>query len=119
MPPLKSVPLECWRANAGADVARTLAIKPGAQIIILRRVLKFGSEPAVFDEIYLPGEIFSDLTLDILKSGGMSLYSLFESRYGVRMIRADERLHAVAADTVSADLLDVAEGSPLLSLIHI
>lgn len=114
LPPLKSVPLECWRAKAGADVARTLAIKPGAQIIILRRVLKFGSEPAVFDEIYLPGEIFSDLTLDVLKSGGMSLYSLFESRYGVRMIRADERLHAVAADTVSADLLEVAEGSPLL-----
>ena len=112
--PLKSIPLECWRAKAGADVARTLAIETGAPIIIVRRLLRFGNEPAVFDEIYLPGELFADLTLDILKSGETSLYSLFESRYGVRMIRADERLRAVYADRVSAELLQVVEGSPLL-----
>jgi GntR family transcriptional regulator len=111
---LKSIPLECWRAKAGVDVARTLALEPGAPIIILRRLLQNGDEPAVFDEIYLPGELFGDLTLDILKSSEMSLYSLFESRYSVRMIRADERLRAISADRVSADLLRVAEGSPLL-----
>lgn len=111
---LKSIPLECWRAKAGVDVARTLALDPGAPIIIIRRLLRFGDQPAVFDEIYLPGELFTDLTMDVLKSGGTSLYSLFENRYGVRMIRADERLRAVAADRVSADLLQVAEGSPLL-----
>lgn len=112
--PLRSIPLECWRAKAGADVARTLAIETGAPIIIVRRLLRFGSEPAVFDEIYLPGELFSDLTLDVLKSSDISLYSLFEARYGVRMIRADERLRAVTADRVSAELLQVGEGSPLL-----
>lgn len=112
--PLKSFPLECWRAKAGADVARTLALEPGAPIIIIRRLLRFGDAPAVFDEIYLPGELFPDLTMDILKSGGMSLYSLFENRYGVRIIRADERLRAVAADRISAELLQVTEGSPLL-----
>jgi GntR family transcriptional regulator len=111
---LKSIPLECWRAKAGTDVARTLALETGAPIIIVRRLLQFDDQPAVFDEIYLPGELFSDLTLDILKSSEMSLYSLFESRYAVRMIRADERLRAVSADRVSAELLQVAEGSPLL-----
>jgi GntR family transcriptional regulator len=111
---LKSVPLECWRAKAGVDVARTLALEPGAPIIILRRLLKNGDQPVVFDEIYLPGELFADLTLDVLRSSEMSLYSLFESRYAVRMIRADERLRAISADRVSAQLLQVAEGSPLL-----
>jgi len=109
-----SIPIECWRAKAGADVARTLGLEQGAPIIILRRLLKFGDEPVVFDEIYLPGDQFQDLTLDILKESDKSLYSLFESRYGVRMIRADERLRAVSADRVSADLLKVPEGSPLL-----
>lgn len=109
-----SIPIECWRAKAGADVARTLGLERGAPIIILRRLLKFGDEPVVFDEIYLPGDLFQDLTLDILKESDKSLYSLFESRYGVRMIRADERLRAVSADRVSADLLKVPEGSPLL-----
>ena len=42
------------------------------------------------------------------------MYSLFESRYSVRIIRAEERLRAVSADRVRAELLPVAEGSPLL-----
>ena len=112
--PLKSIPLACWRAKAGSDVARTLGLDLGAPVNIVRRVLRFGDEPAVFDEIYLPGELFPDLTLDVLTSGAMSLYSLLESRYGVRMIRADERLRAVSADRVSAEILLVEEGSPLL-----
>ena len=37
---LKSIPLECWRAKAGADVARTLALETGAPIIIVRRLLQ-------------------------------------------------------------------------------
>lgn len=112
--PTQSIPIECWRAKAGADVARMLGLEQGAAIIVLRRLLKFGEEPVVFDEIYLPGELFQDLSLDILKSSEQSLYSLFESRYGVRMIRADERLRAISADQVSADLLQVEKGSPLL-----
>ena len=54
------------------------------------------------------------MTLEVLKASQVSLYSLFESRFGVRMIRADERLRAVPADRVSADLLQVGEGAPLL-----
>lgn len=52
--------------------------------------------------------------MDVLKANEVSLYSLFESRYAVRMIRASERLRAIAADRVSAGLLAVAGGSPLL-----
>jgi GntR family transcriptional regulator len=111
---LQSIPLECWRAKAGPDVARTLALEPGAPINIVRRLMRFGDEPAVYDEIYLPGELFPDLSLDILNSVAVSMYSLFESRYSVRIIRAEERLRAVSADRVSAELLQVAEGSPLL-----
>ena len=109
----RSIPLECWRAKAGPDVARTLALEPGAPITIVRRLLKLGDEPVVFDEIYLSSELFPDLSLEVLGTGE-SLYGLFEARYGVCMVRAAERLRAVSADRVSADLLQVAEGSPLL-----
>ncbi len=109
----QSIPLECWRAKAGPDVARKLALDAGAPITILRRLLKLGDEPVVFDEIYLSSELFPDLTLEVVRAGE-SLYGLFESRYGVCMVRADERLRAVGADRVSAELLQVAEGSPLL-----
>ena len=112
----KSVPLECWRAKAGAEAARILKLKLGDPIIIVRRVLQFADKPVVVDEIYLPGELFAGLTLDVLKEHEGSLYSLFESRFHVPMIRAEERVRAVAADRGSAELLGVAEGSPLLSV---
>jgi GntR family transcriptional regulator len=113
-PPSQSIPLECWRAKAGADVARILGLETGAPVIIVRRLLKFADEPVVFDEIYLPGELFQELTMEVMKASDKSFYSLFETRFGVRIIRADERLRAVSADRVSAELLQVAEGSPLL-----
>ena len=111
-----SRPLECWRAKAGLEAAHTLALKPGDPINIVRRVLEFSAKPVVVDEIYLPGETFAGLTLDVLKDYQGSLYSLFESRFGVRMIRAEERIRAVAADRATAELLHVREGSPLLSV---
>lgn len=117
--PARSEPLECWRAKAGPEAARVLNLKLGEPIIIVRRLLTFSEKPVVVDEIYLPGEIFSGLTLDSLKESQTSIYSLFETKFGVRMIRAEERLRAVAADRASAELLRVAEGSPLLSVERI
>ena len=117
--PARSTPLECWRAKAGPEAARVLGLKLGAPIIIVRRLLEFSNKPVVVDEIYLPGEVFAGLTLEVLKESQVSLYSLFEAKFGVRMIRAEERLRAVAADRASAELLRVGEGSPLLSVERI
>jgi GntR family transcriptional regulator len=112
----QSVPLECWRAKAGQEAARILDIPLGSPINIVRRLLKFDGKPVVLDEIYLPGEVFQGLTLEVLQSNQDSLYTLFETRFGVRMIRAEERIRAVAADRTSAEQLNVEEGSPLLSV---
>ncbi|HPR07567.1 MAG TPA: GntR family transcriptional regulator [Denitromonas sp.] len=111
-----SVPLECWRAKAGQEAARVLSIEPGSPIIIVRRLLEFSAKPVVVDEIYLPGEIFQGLTLEMLQGWKGSLYSLFETRFGLRMIRAEERIRAVAADRRTAEMLRVKEGVPLLSV---
>jgi GntR family transcriptional regulator len=112
----KSLPLDCWRAKAGQEASRMLGIEPGAPIIIVRRILKFDVTPVVVDELYLPGEVFQGLNGEMLKDWHGSLYSLFETRFGVRMIRAEERLRAVAADRGTAETLQVEEGTPLLSV---
>ena len=112
----QSVPLECWRAKPAQEAARLLDIPLGASINIVRRLLKFDGKPVVLDEIYLPGDVFQGLTLEILQNNQDSLYTLFETRFGVRMIRAEERIRAVAADRASAEPLQVDEGSPLLSV---
>ena len=96
------------------EAARMLDIRPGDPITIVRRLLKFAQKPVVIDEIYLPGEVFQGLTLEVLQSWSGSLYSLFEADYGVRMIRAEEHLRAVAAAERSAELLQIEVGAPLL-----
>lgn len=111
-----SVPLECWRAKAGKEASRTLAVEVGAPITIIRRLLRFGANPVVIDEIYLSSEAVAGLTLEMLQEYRGSFYGLLEGRFGVRMIRAEERLRAMAADRSSAALLEVPEGSPLLSV---
>lgn len=112
----ESLPLECWRAKAGQEASRMLAIPQGSPIIIVRRLLRFSRKPVVVDEIYLPGEIFKGLTLEMLQSWSGSLYSLFETHFGLRMIRAQERIRAVAADRSVSEALKVPEGKPLLSV---
>ncbi len=112
----QSQPLECWRAKAGIEAARMLGIKFGAPITIVRRLLHFGAKPVVVEEIYLPGERFLGLTLEMLQEWQGSFYGMLESRFGARMIRAEERIRAVAADRANAKLLGVNEGAPLLSV---
>lgn len=109
-----SEPLSCQRVAASPEVAQVLGIQPGGAVVLLERLLRFGSGPVVLDQIYLVGELFQGLDLERLRASDRSLYSVFESDYGVRMIRAEERLRAVAADAHSADLLGVGEGEPLL-----
>lgn len=109
-----SDPFSCEVIAAGADVAAALGLAVGDKVVFVKRVLRFRGEPVVFDQIYLVAELFDGLTLEALQGGERSLYSLFESDYGVRMIQAEEHLRAVAADVESAGLLGVKPGDPLL-----
>lgn len=110
----RSEPLSCRNATATDTVARVLQIDVGDPVIVLERLLRFDGDPVVLDEIFLPADIFGGLNLEMLKHSDRSLYSVFESQFGVRMIRAEERLRAVAADGLAAESLGVAEGCPLL-----
>ena len=69
----------------------------------------------LFDEITLPAPLFKGLTKARLDAYGGSMYSFYETQFGVRMLRAQERLKAVPADRYSAALLAVEQGCPLLA----
>jgi GntR family transcriptional regulator len=107
---------ECRRARVGPDIAHQLDLKPGDPVIFIRRVLHFGGVPAVAEEITLPASLFKGLTAARLAAHRGSIYHLYETDFGTRMIRADEKLRAVAADGATAAALGVARGTPLLSV---
>jgi GntR family transcriptional regulator len=111
--------LDLRRSKANAETARALAMKTGDAVFVLRRTLDYGGRPAVLDEITLPAALFAGLTRARYAAYPGSMYGFFETEFGVRMLRAEERLHAVAADKASAELLGVAPGDPLLAVDRI
>jgi GntR family transcriptional regulator len=115
VPPERQL-LDLRRARAAADVARALDLKAGDPVVLLRRLLVFAGEPVVLEDVWLPAGIFKGLTAEAITEHKGALYNLFETQFGTRMVRAEERLKAVAADAASAKLLDVSAGDPLLQV---
>ena len=108
--------LDLRRGKATAEVARLLLLRPGEAVIVMRRVLEYSGEPVVLDEITLPAALFRGLTRARYDAYHGSTYSFFETQFGVRMVRADERIKAIAADATSGEILDVPAGTPLLAV---
>ena len=115
-PQLKRRLLDCRRMRSSEVVAAGLQLAPGEAVIEVRRLLLDGDCPVVLDDLWLPGAAFKGLDADTLEQWRGPLYRLFEAEYSVRMIRAEEQIRAVAASSEQAALLQVPEGSPLLSV---
>jgi GntR family transcriptional regulator len=108
--------LDVRRAKASAEVARALELKIGDTVIVVRRVLEFGGQPVVLDEMVLAAALFKGLTKAKADAYQGSMYSFFETQFGVRMLKAQEKLRAVSADASTAGILGVRAGDPLLAV---
>jgi len=108
--------IECRRVRASADVARSLSLRSGDPVIQARRILAFAGVPTILEDIWLPGQTFKGLTADQMAGYQGPTYAMFEIDFGVRMVRADEKIKAVLPDHDQARWLQVATGTPLLSV---
>lgn len=106
--------LEVKRLRAPAEVARLLDLKAGDGVVYIKRLMSFAGAPTILEEMWLPGTLFKGLTAEKLEEYKGPMYGLFESEFGTRMIRATEKIRALAADDATASALQVAVGTPLL-----
>ena len=111
--------VDCKRQRASADVARLLGLRAGDPVLQARRLLRFKGVPTILEDLWLPGGPFKGLTAERLSQYHGPMYALFESEFGVRMVRADEKIRALTPDDAQAALLDVVPGTPLLSVERI
>ena len=114
--PLSRRLLECRRMRSPAEVARLLQLKAGDTAVQVRRLLLAGSKPVVLDDLWLPGTLFKSLTAERLEGWRGPMYRLFEAEFSVHMVRAEEKIRAVAAEPDEAQLLALPAGTPLLSV---
>jgi hypothetical protein len=85
-------------------------------VLQVRRVLAYGGVPTILEDLWLPGAPFKGLTAERLRAWPGPMYALFETEFGVRMVRAEEKIRAVLPDAEQALLLDVPAQMPLLSV---
>ena len=108
--------IECKRLRAPADIARALGLRSGDAVLHVRRVLSFQQVPTILEDLWLPAAPFKGLTAERLDSYRGPMYALFETEFGVRMVRAEEKIRALAASEPACELLKVKAGEPLLSV---
>ncbi len=113
-PEVRTVDLR--RERAGAEEAAALGIAPADKVIRIRNVQSLAGRPAIVDDITLSVELFPGLTEKIFRARENTIYQLYQSRYGINVLRTDERLRAVLATRDVAGLLGLPQGSPLLEI---
>jgi len=108
--------IEVKKMRAPAEVARLLDMKSGDSVVFIKRIQSFDAIPAIIEELWLPGSIFKGLTAERLIEYKGPMYGLFETEFGARMIRATEKIRAVAATEDTAKLLEIPVNTPLLNV---
>jgi GntR family transcriptional regulator len=104
------------RGRASHAEAEALAIAPHDKVIRIRNVLSLQGRPSIVDDITLPALLFPGLTEKRFRARDNTIYHFYQSRYGINVLRTDERLRAVLATREAAELLRVAAGAPLLEI---
>jgi GntR family transcriptional regulator len=98
------------REQAGPGVARALGLTPGDAVIHWKRLRRADGLPMCLEDAYL-----NEVLLPGFLQSGMptSLYDALDSR-GLRPTWAEDSIAADVAGPQEAELLEVAQGSPVL-----
>jgi len=104
------------RERADPAAAAALGIAPHDKVIRIRNVLSLDRHPRIVDQITLPAALFPGLSEKIFLARDNTIYHLYQSRYGINVLRTDERLRAILAGADDARVLGLEPGAPLLEI---
>ena len=104
------------RERANAEEAAALGVPLHDKVIRIRNVLSLQGRPVMVDDISLAAALFPGLTEKAFRARGNTIYHLYQGRYGINVLRTDERLRAVAVPGDVAPLLELPEGHPVLEI---
>ena len=113
-PSVECVAFERDRANE--QDASALRIKQGEAVIRFENRLSLGGRSVVHDRIVVPATMFKGLNEKRLLDRPSTIYSLYQTEFGITVLRAQERARAVAADRATARILGLPPGLPVLEV---
>ncbi len=83
----------------------------GSQVIFISRIRTIDGVPMVIEDSFLPMDYMEILRENLEK---ISIYSTFEKRFGVEIIRSAKEIEIAKATEEQARLLNVEKNTPLL-----
>ena len=111
------VRLQSFRsAKADADEANQLGVAIGDPVTRICNVLSLADEPVIVDAITIPQSLFPKLTQARFRDRPNTIYHLYQTEFGITVVRSAERLRGVLADASTASMLHVKVGAPLLEI---
>ncbi|MGI9405003.1 MAG: GntR family transcriptional regulator [Hyphomicrobiaceae bacterium] len=97
--------------QASALERRKLGLDAKARVCRIRRLRTVDDEPFIVERIVVPEAVFPGLSSRTRIPN--TLYDLFQSDFGILVIRAHDRVFAEACDVAMADVLGIPTGAPL------
>ncbi len=107
-----AVPCPAW-------VAPHLGIAPRTPMIFARNLQRIAGRRVVLDDLWLPKALFPGLDRAGFAGRDGTVYGLYQRRFGLSVIRTDERLRAVSAPADVAAALGVSAGAPVLRILRV
>jgi len=98
------------------DIAQALGVRLGEPAFQIDNRLLLQGRAVVHDRITLPVVLFRGLTEKRFRERPSTIYQLYQSEFGINVVRVLERASAVAADRLAARMLGVALGAPLMQV---
>ncbi|MDO9420609.1 MAG: GntR family transcriptional regulator [Herminiimonas sp.] len=104
------------KKKADKTCSEKLGIERNSVIFRFTNLRSLDEKPVLVDRISLPESLFAGLTEAQVRDRPSTLYNLYQSEYGLNIIRIEERVRASLADAELSKLLDVDVGAPLLQI---
>lgn len=111
--------LEHKMQHATKSQAKLLSIAPGSPVHTIKRLRDFNAEPAISERIYVPVDFMPNLSVPIGVQRDEEMYVIYQQQFNIMIVRATERLAAVAASAEEAKLLLLKQGSPLIEITRL
>jgi GntR family transcriptional regulator len=104
------------RQRADTEAAEALRLREGDAVWLIENRLKLQGRPVVYDRIVLPVGLVKGLSERRFRERPGTIYQLYQSEFGITVLRAAERARAVAADRMASRVLGVAPGAPVMQV---
>lgn len=104
------------RGRIDEQAAAALALREGDPAILIENRLSLQGRPVIHDRLVLPAALFRGLTEARFARRASTIYHLYQTEYGITVVRAHERARAMPAERAIARVLGLNPGTPVLQV---